>query len=205
MPNAKPRIHLSLLVLTLLAASGAAAMPPYLVAWEAKYPTSTIPSRMATLTGSACNTCHHPPQRYYAGSCYREAIRQLLDSGMEIGQALDAVDGLDSDGDGIPNGVEILTPRADLPGEVGYHPGLIGPTGTDPCYDDPDEIVTGISETPPTACPADLDGDGVVDFPDYLVFLNLYDADDPGADLDADGVVDFADFLDFLNHYDAGC
>jgi len=54
-------------------------------------------------------------------------------------------------------------------------------------------------------CPADLNADGVIDFADYLEFLNLYDALDPRADLNADGVVDFADYLEFLNHYDAGC
>lgn len=56
-----------------------------------------------------------------------------------------------------------------------------------------------------TACAADLNGDGVVDFADYLEFLNLYDALDPRVDFNQDGVVDFADYLEFLNLYDAGC
>ncbi|MCC6677735.1 MAG: hypothetical protein IT436_11370 [Phycisphaerales bacterium] len=55
------------------------------------------------------------------------------------------------------------------------------------------------------ACLADLNGDGVVDFADYLEFLNLYDAGDLRADFNRDGIVDFADYLEFLNHYDAGC
>ncbi|MCC6675603.1 MAG: hypothetical protein IT436_00540 [Phycisphaerales bacterium] len=54
-------------------------------------------------------------------------------------------------------------------------------------------------------CAADFNGDGVVDFADFLAFLNLYDAQDPRADLNGDGVVDFADYLEFLNLYDAGC
>lgn len=54
-------------------------------------------------------------------------------------------------------------------------------------------------------CPADINGDGLVDFSDYLAFLNLYDALDPAADLNGDGLVDFSDYLDFLNSYDAGC
>jgi len=57
----------------------------------------------------------------------------------------------------------------------------------------------------PEPCPADLDGDGVVDFADYLEFLNLFEALNPAADFTGDGVVDFADYLEFLNHYDAGC
>ncbi|MCC6675697.1 MAG: beta-propeller fold lactonase family protein [Phycisphaerales bacterium] len=59
--------------------------------------------------------------------------------------------------------------------------------------------------TPPAACAADLNGDGIVDFADYLEFLNLYDALDPRADFNHDGLVDFADYLEFLNRYDAGC
>lgn len=54
-------------------------------------------------------------------------------------------------------------------------------------------------------CPADLTGDGLVDFSDYLEFLNLYEAEDPRADYNRDGIVDFLDYLEFLNYYDAGC
>ncbi|MCC6677580.1 MAG: hypothetical protein IT436_10595 [Phycisphaerales bacterium] len=56
-----------------------------------------------------------------------------------------------------------------------------------------------------TLCPADLNCDGMVDFSDYLEFLNLYDAADPRADFNHDGLVDFSDYLEFLNLYDAGC
>ncbi|MCC6676350.1 MAG: endonuclease/exonuclease/phosphatase family protein [Phycisphaerales bacterium] len=56
-----------------------------------------------------------------------------------------------------------------------------------------------------TLRPADLTGDGLVDFSDYLEFLNLYDAEDPRVDFNGDGFIDFADYLEFLNHYDAGC
>ena len=55
------------------------------------------------------------------------------------------------------------------------------------------------------ACRVDFTGDGVVDFTDYLEFLNLFDAQDPRADLNGDGVIDFGDYLEFLNLYDAGC
>jgi len=54
-------------------------------------------------------------------------------------------------------------------------------------------------------CPADLNGDGLVDFADYLVFLNLYEAGDLSVDYTGDGTIDFSDYLEFLNHYDAGC
>lgn len=54
-------------------------------------------------------------------------------------------------------------------------------------------------------CAADLNADGLVDFSDYLIFLNLYDAGDLRADLSGDSLVDFSDYLEFLNRYDAGC
>lgn len=54
-------------------------------------------------------------------------------------------------------------------------------------------------------CPADLNNDSLVDFTDYLTFLNLYNAGDLRADYTADGLVDFSDYLQFLNYYNAGC
>ncbi|MBL9032151.1 MAG: hypothetical protein JNM80_10665 [Phycisphaerae bacterium] len=186
--------------------------PHYLTAWKAKYPTSTIPQRMMTLTGSECNTCHHPPARFLPGSCYRMQLRNLLKIEMlPIEQALDVLDGLDSDGDGVPNGVEILTPRADSPGEIGYHPGLIGPSGTDPCGDDPLEVVTGMLETPAALCAANCDGSTappVLNVNDFACFLNLYAAGDSRANCDASTaspVLNVNDFVCFLNLYAAGC
>jgi hypothetical protein len=52
---------------------------------------------------------------------------------------------------------------------------------------------------------ADWTEDGVIDFNDFLAFLNDYNAEDPCADLNGDGVIDFNDFLEFLNLYNAGC
>lgn len=61
-------------------------------------------------------------------------------------------------------------------------------------------------------CPADLNGDHVVDDFDFLIFLPAYDmldCADPAmpagcpADLNGDGVVDDADFVIFLPAYDA--
>lgn len=55
------------------------------------------------------------------------------------------------------------------------------------------------------ACRADLTVDGVVDFGDYLEFLNLFDAGDLRVDFNGDGVVDFSDYLEFLNLFDELC
>ncbi|MCC6675676.1 MAG: hypothetical protein IT436_00905 [Phycisphaerales bacterium] len=54
-------------------------------------------------------------------------------------------------------------------------------------------------------CEVDLNGDGIVDFADYLEFLTRYDAADLSVDFNGDGMVDFADYLEFLTLYDAGC
>ncbi|MCC6677035.1 MAG: hypothetical protein IT436_07820 [Phycisphaerales bacterium] len=63
----------------------------------------------------------------------------------------------------------------------------------------------GIAYLKAPPCLVDLNGDGIVDFGDYLEFLNLYDAQDPRVDFNMDGIVDFGDYLEFLNLYDAGC
>ena len=65
--------------------------------------------------------------------------------------------------------------------------------------------MTLLSESFGVACVADCDGDGQLDFLDFLCFLNQFDAGDLAADCDGDGQLDFLDFLCFLNAFDAGC
>lgn len=128
--------------------SAASAIPVFGDAWEARYPLSTLPARMAALTGSVCNVCHHAGPGTQ-GNCYRDDLSDLLVQGLTPTDAIAQLDSVDSDGDGVPNGVEITAAREGEPGEIGYNPGLIGDTGTDPCADYPDEEVTGVPETPP--------------------------------------------------------
>ena len=54
-------------------------------------------------------------------------------------------------------------------------------------------------------CPADTNGDGLVDTRDVLLFLNLWSADYPRADFDDNGVIDTRDVLAFLGAWSAGC
>ncbi|MBM4108884.1 MAG: EF-hand domain-containing protein [Phycisphaerae bacterium] len=69
-----------------------------------------------------------------------------------------------------------------------------------------DETATPCPGTGGGACSrADWNEDGVIDFNDFLSFLNTFNAQDLCADLNGDGVVDFNDFLEFLNLYNAGC
>ena len=54
-------------------------------------------------------------------------------------------------------------------------------------------------------CPADLTGDGVLDFFDVSAFLGAYSSMNPAADFDGNGVFDFFDVSAFLNAYTSGC
>jgi hypothetical protein len=54
-------------------------------------------------------------------------------------------------------------------------------------------------------CRADINYDGVIDFQDYLDYIQLFAANDPGARYNTDDyVLDFFDYLDFLVDYAAG-
>lgn len=55
------------------------------------------------------------------------------------------------------------------------------------------------------ACPADLNGDGVLDFFDVSAFLTAFNSMDPIADLTGDGAFDFFDVSAFLSAYGSGC
>ncbi len=57
----------------------------------------------------------------------------------------------------------------------------------------------------PQSCPADLDGNGVLNFFDLSAYLDLFNAQDPAADLDANGVFNFFDLSAYLDLYNAGC
>lgn len=54
-------------------------------------------------------------------------------------------------------------------------------------------------------CPADLNGDSLLDFFDVQMFLNLYSSSDPRADFVADGQFNFFDVQAFLGAFAAGC
>lgn len=54
-------------------------------------------------------------------------------------------------------------------------------------------------------CPADLDGDGVVNSNDFFSFLSVFFSLGPGADFNNDGVIDSGDFFAFLGYFFNGC
>lgn len=57
----------------------------------------------------------------------------------------------------------------------------------------------------PANCPADLNGDGNLDFFDVSAFLTAYNAMDPQADFNGDGIFNFFDVSAFLSAFNAGC
>ncbi len=55
-------------------------------------------------------------------------------------------------------------------------------------------------------CPADINGDGLLNFFDLAGYLDLYNTGDPAADLAAPfGVINFFDLAAYLDLYNAGC
>lgn len=54
-------------------------------------------------------------------------------------------------------------------------------------------------------CAVDLNGDGMVNTQDFLVYLNLWSSSDSDADWNEDGTVNTIDFVAFLNDWVAGC
>jgi len=54
-------------------------------------------------------------------------------------------------------------------------------------------------------CPADMDGNGVLNLFDFLAFQTLYGNGDPGADFDGSGTLNLFDFLAFQTAYGNGC
>jgi len=54
-------------------------------------------------------------------------------------------------------------------------------------------------------CPADINGDGDLDFFDVSAFIQLFNAMDPAADFQPDGVFNFFDISAFMQAFNAGC
>ncbi len=67
------------------------------------------------------------------------------------------------------------------------------------------EFLGGGSMPGKAGCRADFNGDGEVDFFDYLDFVDAFSAGLDAADFNHDEVIDFFDYLDFVDAFSAGC
>jgi hypothetical protein len=180
----------------------AEAHPSYGSVFVARYPTTTLPTQMFTLTGSNCNVCHDVnTSRAAAATCYKRDLSVRIAAGRTITQAIDDIDSWDSDGDGVSNGGEITAPRNDGTGAVGFHPGLIG-LGTDPCGTNTTLVITNRRETP---CRADFNNSGGLTVQDIFDFLNAWFAGAAAADFDGANGLQVQDIFAYLNAWFAGC
>ncbi len=67
------------------------------------------------------------------------------------------------------------------------------------------QVTALTQELPPIECPADITGDGTLDFFDVSAFLTAFNSMDPVADFNNDGVFNFFDVSAFLNEFNSGC
>lgn len=202
----------------------ALATPQVRDAFRARYPSSTLLTRTAAAYGDECYMCHQPTNTSRTGNCYRMALRARINAGRTRDQALADVELLDSDGDGVNNITEILMVRTDGVAGVGYNPGLVGATGTDPCATAglTTVAITHQLETPPpppVTCAADIGvqggqpgHDALLDNNDFVIFIDYYFNGDSRADfgrqggaIGADGLFDNNDFVVFIDLYFTGC
>jgi glucose/arabinose dehydrogenase len=68
-----------------------------------------------------------------------------------------------------------------------------------------DANADGIPDECQEACYGDFNGDGSLDFFDFLAFTNSFNAQEDKADCDQNGLHDFFDFLCFQNAFVEGC
>ena len=122
------------------------------------------------------------------GDLNNDDMSTELDSQVII-DAVDSLDGTGADADGIVNGEVAIVdfgPNFDLRDLNGD--GVISE----------DDIVVPL-------CPADLTGDGILNFFDVSAFLSAYNAQQPAADFTGDGLYNFFDVSAYLGAYNAGC
>ena len=68
-----------------------------------------------------------------------------------------------------------------------------------------DGVTLVIDDGGAAGCPADLTGDGELNFFDVSAFLNAFSAGDLAADFTGDGLLNFFDVSDFLGEFIQGC
>jgi hypothetical protein len=95
----------------------------------------------------------------------------------------------DIDGDGIFNDPTSGNFNPDAPADESYSVALY----------------IGYYQDGPAPCPADLNGDGTLNFFDVSTFLTAFNSMNPIADFTGDGNFNFFDVSAFLQAYNAGC
>ena len=187
MMNRKSIYALFLLVTLLVMTAGiepASASTTFPGDWATQYPSSQTDDNMISATGAPCQMCHENDNGGNTVNLYGWAIKQRLDAGDTINQALSNVESQDSDGNGDSNLVEI-----NANAQPGWVPGAVNtiyrtngkvkatdsspPTGVTPldpvtgnnppvANDDSDTVAEGASVDIDVVA-NDTDADGTVD------------------------------------------
>ena len=97
------------------------------------------------------------------------------------------------------NGITFMTQMATvgIDGKLDIHSGLIGSNTR--------SVMNGFQVIQVEPCPADLTGDGDLNFFDVSAFLTAFANNDPVADFNADSEWNFFDVSAFLAEFGAGC
>jgi len=199
--NREPRSRIALIGTILVISVGVLwAKSSFLNEFLIEYPTTTLNqyTEASTPNTDRCLVCHVPSSRGTKGNAYLLDLLNLKEAGGSASDFL-ALNNVDSDGDGVDNGIEAITPRVDDPmtvngvPQVGYNMGLIdcpdGTLGYDP---QTMQVITNVHETPPAGivwnaedpnvnCSDDLDNDcdGLKDLddPDCTQAECVFDSD----------------------------
>lgn len=192
---------LTVCVTSVLTWSTSHAIPPYLNDWQSTYPDSLTDDNLDVGSGSACQVCHASSSGGQPWNAYGWAIRERVEGGMTILEALAAVEPLNSDADpGSCSNIDEIDGNT----QPGWTPGSNNTfyfgDGT-PMPDQPpppDASVNGLDLMDP-CCPEDLGGDGSVGTTDLLDLLAAWGTDPGGPpDFDGDGDVSTTDLLQLL-------
>ena len=89
--------------------------------------------------------------------------------------------------------------------ERGVWAAALDGSGASRIYPSPTGWNAGALALVPGGCAVDLNGDGVVNTQDFLLFLNLWTSSDETADWNGDDTINTQDFIAYLNDWVAGC
>lgn len=87
------------------------------------------------------------------------------------------------------------------PAEGGPFSGTITISSDDPENSSVTVAISGTAIVVSVNARADFDGNGEIDFGDFIAFAQAFNTDNPTFDLDGSGLVDFADFLEFAKNF----
>lgn len=100
----------------------------------------------------------------------------------------------------------LISHPLDLPSVLGQDTAFVGFTSaTGAAWENHDLLSWSYNGYTPAICPADLNGDGQLNFFDVSAFLSAFSNQDPAGDFNGDGSYNFFDVSAFLAAFSAGC